>query len=553
MDKKEYQKNHVALTHLRQRFQNKELVPCLGSGINKPLNLPNWKELVQRIAMNEKVQGQAIFDSDILLPTKTQALFEAFRDKYLIEHKDEDEKKLFIEDVVRKEWLILIHKELYGSTEKIDFSAHKYWDKLIEVVKDCPITVTYNFDDLVESSIRKLADETTGERNCESVCYPLFQHGKGKAVIYHPNGYLPKNQEEDYCSQFIFEEKSFQNQLLDSIMGHYTELKYIFAKYTLLQIGTSIDDQTLRYLLRQNAVLNPGQVHYYVYYKSEGFNMTEADMKALRESYFDTFNLIVLFLDDEEINELLNDITMPDDKFEDKYESVPSCNFYITGAPGVGKTTTLKYFTSYNIYNEWPGSRIEGLNKSDDRLSTEETSTIDEWVRNQFEIRNRAISKNYYSTHCIQIIDRTPLDPIAYTVDRDSEKEKAKFLSERYSKNERWATNLAPGKIILLTIDVKTAMERLSKRNPQKYNNDWVDKKLKQFSTLFKNYSVTLIDATHLSPEEVVKKMLHEMYFSEYNGISLDQQLENFVNQKCSLYNETEKMQNNGNIYMIDA
>ncbi len=32
--------------------------------------------------------------------------------------------------------------------------------------------------------------------------------------------------------------------------------------------------------------------------------------------------------------------------------------------------------------------------------------------------------------------------------------------------------------------------------------------------------------------------MFHEMYFSEYKETSLDQRLENFVQQKCSLYND---------------
>lgn len=537
MDKKEYQKNRVTLTHLRQRFQNKELVPCLGSGINKPLNLPNWKELVQRIAMNEKVQGKTIFESDILLPAKTQALYEAFRDKYLKEHKDDEKKNLYIEDTIRKEWISLIHDELYKTYKENEPHNHEYWNDLINLVKDCPITVTYNFDDLIECSIRALKNKNVGERSCESVCHPLFQHGKGKPIIYHPNGYLPQNLEEDYCSQFVFEEKSFQNQLLDSIMGHYTELKYIFTKYTLLLIGTSIDDQTLRYLLRQNAVINPGQVHYYIYYKNEGFNMSETDMKALRESYFDTFNLIVLFLDDKEIKRLCQNITMDDDEFEDECGGVPSCNFYITGAPGTGKTTTLKYFTSYNIHSEWPSPRIEGVNKSDNKLNKDETLTVDEWIRKQFEVRNRAISKKYYSTHCVQIIDRTPLDPISYTVDRKTELAKAKALSEEYFKNNRWATKLTPGRIILLNTDSGTAKARLYKRNPGKYEPEWIEKKIQQFPLLFDKSKVYPIDATDLSPEEVVKKMLHAMYFTEYEETNLDLRLNDFIENKCSLYN----------------
>lgn len=58
----------------------------LGAGVSKPLNFPNWAELVERIAKHPEVQGEHILSSagrNLSETSKTQMLFLHYRAKNL--------------------------------------------------------------------------------------------------------------------------------------------------------------------------------------------------------------------------------------------------------------------------------------------------------------------------------------------------------------------------------------------------------------------------------------------------------------------------------------
>lgn len=515
---------HRVITHLRQKNEDHNLILCLGAGINFHWKLPNWQQLVRKISSNPEVNGESIYKMDISLSSKAQLLFEHFHEKYKSNSLKQDD--LYFDDVVRRAWIEIVHKELYSD---VDLSKdHPYISEFLDIIKNAPVTINYNFDDIIEQCIFKTR-ENANERGYETVWNPSLRYKIKKGVIYHPNGFLPQSLSDGYSDHFIFTENSFQDQLIDSMFGHYNSLLYLFSRYTVLFIGLSLEDQTLRHLLHQNSVINPGHFHYYVYYSSK--RMSETEKKAVRDAYFKTFNLIVLFLNDNGIKEVGKLINMDALSFKDRslrtLDKVPVYNYYISGAPGTGKTTGLEYLSSFTIYNEWPDQKNPLIDKSDDKLTEDERIEVDSWINEQFRKKNQQISDPNKKS-CIQLIDRSPLDPITYANPGET-RERAKKLLKTFNKVKH-DTKLAPGQIILLEAKADVIFRRLQKRTPGAYDEAWVEKKLSQFKKLFNDDDVIKIDTTNLSVVEMVKKIAYKVYYGKYKEVNLMRYLNAYCN-----------------------
>jgi len=526
MEQRELVREYYKLIiHMRQKNNENELMLCLGAGASRHWNIPNWSELVERISKNEEIGGETIYNSNLSLTSKAQALFEHYKNK----RADSSDNSLpFYDDIVRMDWIKLIHKELYKNRTSDDLE-HPYLYEYIKIIRNAPITINYNFDNFIEQILRK-ENEKARKSNSETKMYettyrPSINFKLNKSVIYHPNGYLPETLEEGFSDHFVFSEKSFQDQLLDSIMGHYSPLMYFYSRYTALFIGVSLEDQTLRHMLRQNAVINPGHYHYYIYYMDK--DLSAKEMKAIQESYFDTFNLVVLFLDENGIKQLGRCLNMDIHEFSDLLngESLPTVlNYYISGAPGTGKTSVLDLLRNFKIFNEWPDIKHKNLDKGDNLLSKEEVIELNSWIAKQFRLKNRMVNDNQIG---IQLIDRSPLDPITYAVSDGKVQDRANELLHSYRRTEADNT-LVRGQIIMFTANAESVYQRLNKRNPNQYKRDWSDGKIYHFENLYDKKDVITISTSHLSIPEVAKKLAHIIYFGKYCPVDLNKYLQEY-------------------------
>lgn len=527
---KEYYK---AIIDIRQKVEGKDLILCFGAGISKPWHIPNWKELVKHIAGNNEVKGENILKSNISLSSKVQALYEKFRKKQ--QKLLCNSKYMFLEDHIQYKWVEIIRHELYKN-HKHDELKHPYIGEYLRIIEEAPVTINYNFDNLIEQCIiQKNKRIDKWGKNIETVDKP-YVNLKRTGVIIHPNGFLPESIADSISDHFVFSEKSFQDQLMESIMGYYNPIMYFFSRYTTLFIGLSITDPTLMHLLRQNAVINPGHFNYYIYFKSSNFNLTEKEMKAIQESYFDTFNLIVLFMDNSDINCLGKLLNLPLREFKDLFSGLnlnTVCNYYISGAPGTGKTSTLNMLKNYNVYSEFD-ERNEDLYEDDANLSNEKIDKLNQWIAKQFRYRNREIEETKLG---IQLIDRTPLDPITYAKDV--------AIHANNLKNEYKRTNsdldLVSGQIILLQAEMHVVYRRLHKRRPNKYSKTWCNTRLDNFYKLFDKKDITIIDTSYKSISEITKEIARLIYFEDYNPINLNNYLEDFCKGKRDFAVSIEK------------
>jgi hypothetical protein len=298
--------------------------------------------------------------------------------------------------------------------------------------------------------------------------------------------------------------------------GHHASLLHHFSKTTCLFVGLSLQDQTLRHLLRQSAVISPGHFHYYVQFVHPNEERDPDAERAVRAANFEVYNLVTLFLGNEEIAALGELLTVGEARLIKKAEEigVPLKYFYyLSGAIGAGKTTCLGYLGSFKTYEEWMSPRPPDLGKSWNELNNKERNALDEWIVDQFELRNSILINQKMGIH---VCDRSPLDPLSFNEQADM-KMKANFMSKRLSpgKSKR---ELQRGEVILLTGVPDDLEGRVISRHKQS-SAALISGLQNKLQKIFENPRA--IETFNLSIADVVKRAAHIILMEEYSPYDL--------------------------------
>ncbi|MBY5919252.1 hypothetical protein HFO77_33320 [Rhizobium leguminosarum] len=442
-----------AVVHMRERHSSKGLGLILGAGVSQPIGFPAWGELVDRIASSPDVQGDHLLAAANGLSdtAKTQMLLQHFRTKRLDQLGYQQSARSLRK--IHGEWRRIVQTALYRDAprEAKELNAtHPYLSALIGIIAESPMTVTYNFDDTIERLLQ-FAKNPNGNaygRGFETVWDAALQPKRDAAVIYHPNGYLPSNLLEYPSENLVFSEDSFADQLIESMAGHHASLLHHLAQTTCVFLGLSLQDETLRHLLRQNARINPGQCHYYIFWRKAGEPRNLEAEKLMQEANFDVYNLITLFLDDSEIASLGRLVTADDADIRHAAEEEGvelRYVYYLTGAIGAGKTTTLSYLGSLMTFEEWTEARNELLGKSWIDLTGPQREEVDDWIQRQFVNKNMALIEK---TSGVIAVDRPPLDPLSFSNPGELAAKAEKMMSAfSPGKSNR---QVVPGQVIML-------------------------------------------------------------------------------------------------------
>ncbi|GAH36776.1 unnamed protein product, partial [marine sediment metagenome] len=132
-----------------------------------------------------------------------------------------------------------------------------------------------------------------------------------------------------------------------------------------LFIGLSLKDSTLKHLLRKNAILHPGHIHYYVHFMEDDAVLDEKHRIAIRDANFEVYNLVTLFLDRKGIAALGQLLTSTEDDIgllADEVGVSTSYRFFLTGSVAVGKSTSVSHFRSLLTHDEWLERKAAGMN-----------------------------------------------------------------------------------------------------------------------------------------------------------------------------------------------
>ena len=508
---------------MRRRFRDKRLSLVFGTGLTQPLGMPSWKELNQLIADDPTVKGSHL----LATPTEktvreqlnndnyeevtrlfgnvpeetiiTQRLYEHFKAN---RHESEppDPKHILEWNADnQKEWRGIIREKLYGDSIKLKpealapkiLSDHPYLSRLMPIIQIMPLTITYNFDDILEIALTGSSndvDEILG-RKYETTTDISKPSRKQSGVIYHPNGYIPRNKMEGRSEKIVLSEDEFAGRMIETMTGQYASLSHHFQRSSCIFIGLSLKDNILKNLLRQSAQVTPGHYHYYIYYYSENKKPSKIEQHAICESNFAVYNLITLFLSGKEIAALGKLITDGHSRVKDKEKGEvddtsflrlagdvgvePVYHYYIVGAVGAGKSTLVSHFRDLETHDEWVEDRLpelaevwgreEGVGAEMIRQARAKREHIDDWVTDQFARKNIILWEESVG---IVVSDRCPLDPLAFT-HRSERRAKAKLIISKI-RPEPAETKIREGQVIYLQNDPR-ALEIRIRTTDKKY------------------------------------------------------------------------------------
>lgn len=525
------------VAHMFRQLNDGRLGLVLGAGIHKALGCPDWRELVARISAHPDVAGSVFRrdTDDTPLPILAQILFQHFRRRSTPAGGNGYEEREH-HRIAAAEFRSIIHQCLYQDVpaddeelmEKDNFYCH--YEK---VIKRSPMTVTYNFDDSLERIL--LAGRTPAERQrsrgFETVTDARLQFRAPTGIVYHPNGYLPRSPLEAPAEALVFSEDSFADQLIDTMAGHFSSLLHHLSKNTCLLVGISLDDATLRHLLRQNAKINPGHYHYYVHYVHPEEGPDVEERRARRDANFEVFNLITLFLDQEMVGALGRLLSQPFVELRAKAAeagaTVSYC-YYLTGVPGVGKTTTSSYFKSLVTYDEWLERRLPEMGRPHVELSQQEREKVDSWVREQIGLKNRRLIDDEREKGVgITMVDRCIPDAIAFSEDRGWQK-KAGALLDAISPGESNRT-VHSGQVLLLEGDPRELAIR-SKCRGKEAPADYISRLQEDTRRIYSEGGVFRLTTTGRSVFEVVKDVARVVHMDDYSPCDLHTLLSRFAN-----------------------
>jgi len=521
-----------AILHMRQQQTNNRFGLVFGAGSSIGLGFPLWKDLINRIAEAPEVDGVDLLKNARDKTSKSQLLYQHYRQKMIKEAGADAHNFNKAEADIRAGWQTIVHRVLY---QKVPKSVKKllkrdlYVAEFLPIVKKTPLTINYNFDDSIQRMLMHLRtpDEKKEERGYSTVWNANIQMFPRKGVVYHPNGFLPFSLQERASEQLIFLEDSFADQLINSMVGHYNALSYHLTQATRLLIGLSLDDPTLKHLLRQNAVLHPGHFHYYISFVREKPVKPDVE-ECMRNANFETYNLITLFLNADEIKALAQLLDMPADSFRELAEEIGVENdvrFLITGSVAVGKTTSVSQFRSLSTLDEWLEQRPSGMEKDPSMASPSELKKIDAFVAEQLALKNKRLLA---AKDGIYVVDRAPLDLFAFEKDKSAWKEKAKTVlsSIRGNKAKR---KLASCHVILLIGD-PAILEVRAKANHRETSKA----KLKEQQDLLidvyqrNDGTISTVDTRNKTVAEVTKEIARIVHLNDFTETPLHKWLKVF-------------------------
>jgi hypothetical protein len=523
-----------AVVHMRAQLNQKRFSLAFGAGLSKSFGLPNWATLVEGIAADPAVDGKKILDRlswNGSLPYLTELLFQHFRQRQKIAGGSYEIGSPEFENFTVARWFEICRNHLYRDA-KPDFGAaldeHPYLLRYLPIIQNTPITITYNFDDFIERALLKKKDPSDTTLGYETVTNPWTQFRRSDAVIYHPHGALPTELMEAPKDRLVFSESAYARLFLGALAGDFSFLLNHMSKNTCLTIGLSLGDEDLRNLLVQSAQSNPGNPHYYVHFVKPGEHIDPSEADAIRMTNFRVYNLVTLFLNDSEIAALADLLYcghICDNDFTDRLIETDTCAtfcFYLTGALGVGKSTTTTQLRNLTVLDEWAEPRPALLAKPWDELTPTELEEADNWIASQFKIKNDKLRHDKYG---IALVDRPPLDPLAFTQASELPA-KAKRLWDTISFGGK--LSIANGTIILLVGDAKELAARVIATGRDGYTAAKLSKMEADLHNLYKGDGVRVIETRGRSIAEVAKMVSEIIHFDEYRPFNFTECLDRF-------------------------
>lgn len=520
-----------AIVCMRQAKRHSKFGLVFGAGVSAGFHLPDWKTLLDDIATHTDVQAQNI-DKEPGLTSRAEVLYRYYFDKRRDADKFRDKEPQEKERAIKGEWFNIISTTLYANfnqahanIEGLD-EAHPYLGSYLDIILSSPLTVNYNFDSCVEMMLLAYQKRLNKpDRLYETIfdANPPFR--SSKSIIYHPNGFLPRNILDGFSDDIVFSEQEFGDQLIESVAGRYSSLAHHLSKNTCLFMGVSFNDENLKYLLRQGALNNPGHYHYCLQLVPENAAVNEEYQEALAHSRFEVYNLITLFLTEPEyaaLGKLLSSEYAEFQKVAVKAKVRTLWIYYLTGVQGIGKTSACRFMGSLAPYDEWLEDPPSLLGMSHSMLTSSQREEVDDWVLGQFIEKNKLLLQQKEG---VFLVDRAPLDPLTFNEEY-----------ERSQKAARYSTKLSPqklqpGHIILLLGKPKEISSRLARRKGEPWDEDKLAELQENLKQVYGNPGTNTYNWTLRQQVKALARIVYSKKEQKYQECDLQGLLFSIKNQ----------------------
>lgn len=310
-DNKNWKRNRDdQLHHLKQSYENDDLVLFLGAGTTVDANIASWETLIWELLVS--LLSRKMEQNNIVLSEKEE--------KYIIEtiKKESGQSPLQLVRYIRRG---LEDKETFTKTlTEILYKEYENTSDLLKTISRlcAPVrgkvginaVVTYNFDDLLEENL------TSNNVNYKTIYREGVIPEKDELGIYHVHGFLPReagSYENLADSLLVFSEEGYHNLMSDPYhWSNLTQLNF-FREKTCLFIGVSLTDPNIRRLLEIVQTKKPYvPPKHYIILKRKKFESDQHDPN-INEERIREFEMVNCSLKEDSLRELGVNIIWVDD------------------------------------------------------------------------------------------------------------------------------------------------------------------------------------------------------------------------------------------------
>jgi hypothetical protein len=252
----------------------------------------------------------------------------------------------------------------------------------------------------------------------------------------------------------------------------------------------------------------------------------EHEAEAISKTNFNTYNLITLFLRENEIAALAEILNLADPRqlhdLAAPHQIRVKYTFYLTGALGVGKSTAIGQFSNLVTFDEWMEPRPKVLAKPWTKLSPDERTRADQWIDEQFRYKNNNVRRREAG---VFVLDRGPLDPLAFAHKKDWGQRARRFLETVCPKGDD--IRVEPGVVILLRDDPKELEIRMRLTDRTGYTKQRLSEMESVLREVYGPSDIIELNTAGLKAVEVASQLAEIIHLRDSKAIDLHQKLLN--------------------------
>ena len=530
----------VWITHMWQRrTEHSRLGLVLGAGVTRDAGIPMWEELVtrltkaagmpeERMRLHKKARYPETFLAEIL-----------FRKHFADQKSAKVDRESFRIYYVNSTWKEKIRTCLYRDVRNLKLSniakKHTYLMPLAKLVCNARFAVTFNFDDIVDEAVIACAKEM-GLAKPEIIYHPKIETRMNAPVIYHINGALPRDRLRRGSENIVLTEDAFADILLSPNSQDAEFVINQFAIRTFVLLGISLNDSSLKNLLRSSAKRNPANHNFIIFHEKKGQPRSAEERNDLFEVNLNVYNLISIFLTTLEIKAILEIVNEEKGGDFDRAISVlitkkVDRKYYLVGSIAAGKTSILDQLRCFTTHEEFSGRVPAEMYQDDKTLTARQQKKVDDYLYPQLIEKN---SNMIRMNSGIRIMDRAYLDLFAFSKgDKAEIRRKAIELRKHF---EDWGKPIEDGHIFLLKATKTSLEERLARRGANRRIRGKVrfatESLLEQETNFFKIYRPStdaVIDTSDSTIGETAKKIARIILLEDYNPFDFSDRLDEVV------------------------